>query len=253
MKAPLAALALFLCVGCAGTRPPAADIKPGSLISRTVKVDDHGTPVERTFAIWIPPGYTAAREWPCVVFLNGSGECGTDGVKQTKVGLLPAARADPEQWPCIIVLPQKPEMKPQWEEYDELVMASLKAARDELRVDKNRISLTGLSQGGHGAWVLGAKHHDVWSAVVPICGYGPADVEGLARLPVWAFHGEQDSAVPVVQSVNLTAEAKHAWQNAGEHGSGPKLTLYPDLNHNCWDRAYRDEHLGHWLLSQKRR
>jgi hypothetical protein len=31
----------------------------------------------------------------------------------------------------------------------------------------------------------------------------------------------------------------------------PRITLYPDLNHGCWDRAYRAEGLGQWLIAQK--
>jgi len=30
----------------------------------------------------------------------------------------------------------------------------------------------------------------------------------------------------------------------------PRMTLYPDLGHNCWDRAYRESGLGPWLLAQ---
>jgi predicted peptidase len=236
-------LLLIVCVSaCAGPhRGPASDVKPATLIARTVSVE--GTP--HRFAIWIPAAYDPKTPSPCVVFLHGSGECGTDGLRQTAVGLPPAAKADPQQWPCVIVMPQKPVQAAEWEEYEPLVLACLEQAKRELNIDAKRVSLTGLSQGGHGTWMIGARHPELFAALAPVCGYGhPNTVASrLKGKPIWAFHGEKDDVVPVEETKRMIGALRG---NQPE----PKMTLYPDANHNSWDQAYREAGLGSWLLAQ---
>jgi predicted peptidase len=126
-------------------------------------------------------------------------------------------------------------------------MAMLDAALRQYNLDADRVYLTGLSQGGHGAWVLAARHPERWAAIAPICGYGDpkAIAEPIKSLPVWCFHGDGDQAVPVAQSQAIVAAIKAA-------GGEPKLTIYPGVGHNSWDKAYRDEPLADWFLEHRR-
>lgn len=208
------------------------------------------------YVVYVPRSLDASSPAPAIVFLHGSGECGTDGWLQVGQGLGAAIMHDPAAWPFIVVLPQKPERGKQWEDYDAAVMAMLDATRREYRIDSSRIYLTGLSQGGHGTWTLGANHPEVWAALAPICGYGsavhsgpptvPADVvERIKNLPIWAFHGEADHVVDPAHTTRIVAALRTA-------GADVKVTLYPGVDHNSWDKAYREEHLGAWLLSQRR-
>jgi predicted peptidase len=214
------------------------------------------------YAVYVPRNYDPARGWPLVVALHGSGESGTDGAKQIVQGIGSAILWDAPSWPCLVLFPQKPTEDSEWEQHEAAVMAMLSRVRGDYRVDAARIYLTGLSQGGHGAWVLGARHAAVWAAVVPICGYGPARSEGpglpptfrgtpaelaakLARLPIWAFHGESDDVVPVEAAREMAAALRDA-------GGAPKLTVLPGVGHNAWDAAYRDPALRKWLLAQRR-
>ena len=195
------------------------------------------------YAIQVPREYNATKDWPVIVFLNGAGECGTDGSKQVAVGLGTASLINAKKWPFIIIYPQKPTVQSAWEDHDAAVMAMLDQAKKDYRVDTKRLYLTGLSQGGHGTWYIGAKHADMWAAIAPICGYGdPAKVASdLKSMPIWAFHGEADRAVPVAQSHGFVDAITVA-------GGTPKLTTYPGVDHNSWDKAYRDEPLAEWFL-----
>lgn len=199
------------------------------------------------YTIFVPREYSTSTKWPAIVFLHGAGECGTDGVKQVAQGIGSAILWHVDKWPFIVLFPQKPVMQEQWEAYDATVMAMLAEAEKDYSVDRSRIYLTGLSQGGHGTWTLGANHPDVWAALAPICGYG--DAEAIApkvkSLPVWCFHGEADGTVPVKQSRDIVAALKAA-------GCDAKLTTYPGVDHNSWDKAYRDETLYDWFLAHKR-
>ncbi len=207
-------------------------------LARRLEVD--GT--AHRYEVYVPPGYTKTRSWPLLMFLNDMGECGTDGKQQVEVGLGPAIRHDPVRWPFVVVFPQKPDRDSQWSEHEALVMETLAATEQEYRIDADRRFLTGMSQGGAGTWALGAKHADVWAAIAPVCGYGsPAEVgAALREMPIWAFHGEDDTQVLAQHAKDLCA----AVDAAGGHAA---LTLYPNIAHNSWDRAYRESALAEWL------
>ena len=203
-------------------------------------------------AFWLPPGYDSARAWPAIVFLNGSGECGTDGLRQTWQGLGPALLAHPERWPFVAVLPQKPRDDEEWEEREDLVFAALATARRDWNIDPARIALTGISQGGHGAWMIGARHPDLWSCLVPVCGYGRAHTVASRawKLPTWAFHGLKDDVVDPKDTQAIVADLARRKREAGL--PEPRMTLYPDLNHGCWATAFGDSTLAPWILAQRR-
>jgi predicted peptidase len=211
----------------------------------------HAGAAEHAVAVYVPRSYEKdpERKWPVIVFLNGSGECGVDGQKHLAVGLAPAIMLDRDAWPFICVFPQKPTQRTAWLDHDELVMAALDQTLASYSTDASRVYLTGLSQGGRGAWEIAARHPERFAAIAPICGWGDPDAlaPALKSMPTWAFHGEKDTAVPPSGSKNLVA----AMEKLGA-SPRPRLTLYPDAGHNSWDKAYRDEKLGEWFLRHTR-
>ena len=169
-----------------------------------------------------------------------------DGFKQVAQGIGTAVMFDTEHWPFLIIFPQKPDIAETWLQNDDLVLSELKAVKNDYRVDEDRLYLTGLSQGGFGTWAIGAKYPELFAAIVPICGGGDKDqVKALKSVPVWAFHGAADTTVPPMMSESMVQALKDA-------GGDAKLTLYPGVGHNSWDKAYREEKLYDWLLSHKR-
>ncbi len=204
------------------------------------------------YAVWLPPGYDAARAWPCVVFLHGSGESGTDGLKPTLQGIGPDLLAHPERWPCVVLFPQKPTEDEEWEEREAFVLEVLSTAGRKWHIDRDRVALAGISQGGHGAWVFGARHAQLWSCLVPVCGYGRARTVASRAwgLPVWAFHRLKDDVVNPQETKDIVAELARRRREAGL--PEPRMTLYPDLNHGCWATAFGDSTLPAWILAQRR-
>jgi predicted peptidase len=209
------------------------------------------------YAVWTPPGFDSTKVWPCIVFLHGSGECGDDGVKPTRVGIGPALTANPERWPAVVVFPQKPREEEEWEEHEDRVLAVLAAVKKELRIDPARIALTGNSQGGHGAWYVGARHRDLWSCLVPVCGYGRARTVAprIDGLPVWAFHGLLDDLVNPEDTRQIVGELRARRARGASAGAGAaevRMTLYPGVNHGSWEAAYAEPELAGWILNQRR-
>ena len=115
----------------------------------------------------------------------------------------------------------------------------------EYSIDPQRIYLTGLSMGGYGTWDLLARKPDLFAAGVPVCGGGDeSTAEKFAKVPVWVFHGDKDTAVPVGRSRTMVEALKKA-------GGHPKYTEYAGVGHNPWDKAYADPKLMNWLFKQK--
>jgi len=112
-------------------------------------------------------------------------------------------------------------------------------------VDLDRIYVTGLSMGGYGSWDLAIRTPEKFAAVVPICGGG--DESQAARLlgvPIWAWHGDADPAVPVERSRRMIAAIRQA-------GGNPKYTELAGVGHDSWNPAYRDPHGPiPWLFEQ---
>ena len=62
---------------------------------------------------------------------------------------------------------------------------------------------------------------------------------------MWAFHGANDSVVPVTETRQLVAALKAA-------GGTVQYTEYPGVDHDSWTRTYDDAALATWLLQQQR-
>jgi predicted peptidase len=181
-----------------------------------------------------------------ILFLHGSGETGTDGQKQVKVGLGPAVKKQEKTFPFIAVFPQS--QKRSWRadsEDGQRALRILDEVMKQYKTDPKRVSLTGLSMGGSGTWSMALKYPERWAAIVPICGWGePNQADKIKDIPCWCFHGDADKAVLVDRSRDMI-KALHA------AGAKPTYTEYPGVGHNSWDKAYGTPELCDWLLKQQ--
>jgi predicted peptidase len=242
----LLGLPLLAALATGGTGAAPAD--SGRFVYRSVRIGHES----HRYAVWLPPGHASQRTWPGIVFLHGSGECGTDGEKPTRVGLGPALQAHPERWPFVVVFPQKPIEDEEWEEREPIVFGVLDDAAKHMAIDRTRVALAGMSQGGHGTWLIGARHPSFWVCLVPICGYGRARaVERRAvSLPVWTFHGLRDDVVEPGDTRKIVAGLREQRAAQGLDPDAVHMTLFPDANHNSWDPAFAHDSLNVWLKEQ---
>lgn len=206
------------------------------------------------FLVWLPPGHDPTRPWPGILFLHGSGECGTDPHAPTRVGLGPRLLESPERWPFVVAFPQKPFDVEEWEEREGLVLAAADVLVRKYHVSPDRIALAGMSQGGHGVWSIGARHPARWNCLVPVCGYGRGRTVGprVARLPIWAFHGLKDDIVDSRETQEVVRWARERREALGLDPQGIRMTLYPEANHGSWEPAFAEPELPGWILSSRR-
>ncbi len=125
-------------------------------------------------------------------------------------------------------------------------MAAIAQVERDYSVDRDRISLTGLSTGGYGTFAIGAKYPNVFAALVPMCPSGgdSKDAAVLAKMSIWAV---ENAADPFVMPGSM-AGTLSAIESAGGH---PKHTVYGAFGHDCWERAYAEGELFQWLLEQR--
>lgn len=217
------------------------------------------------YALYVPAEYDPAKAWPLIVFLHGSGERGSDNLKQTDEGIGHAIRLYRERFPALVLMPQCPDGKT-WDDTVPVIEAAMAQVRSDYNVDPRAITLTGLSLGGYATWIWGATRTDTFAALMPICGGGdPADVLGtldakqaakfgtmedrvkaLSTVPIWAFHGADDDVVPPARTRDMVKAVKAA-------GGDVKYDELKDTNHNSWDAAYGNEKAIKWLLKQRKK
>ena len=235
--APFILAALVLSPGFLHADEPGA----GKQVEQSLEVNDSLT-VPYLFFLPKDYGKEAGKKWPVILFLHGRGESNGPLSIVAKWGP-PRFGARGDDFPYIVISPQCPK-ETNWkdEEQQAGVLAILDDTLKKYDCDPARVYLTGLSMGGYGSWSLAARHPKRFAAVAPVCGGGsPGDADKLVNVPIWAFHGDQDSAVPFERSVEMVEAIKKA--------GGKKIlfTSFEEYGHNCWSAAYATPQLYDWF------
>lgn len=196
------------------------------------------------YRVLYPANFDAAKRYPVVVFLHGSGARGQDNLTQlSNVPDVLYSESTMQKYPHILLVPQCPEGDA-WVNFPDFPQ-SLQATTqptvagglvlrliDEMcnypYTDTNRIYITGYSMGGEGTYDLVARRPDLFAAAVPVCPVADtATAQRIKAIPIWNFHGAADAVNGVVYSQMMI----QALEQAGGH---PKYTEYKDEGHRTW-------------------
>lgn len=135
-------------------------------------------------------------------------------------------------------------------------------------IDKNRITITGVSMGGTGTGSIAFRYPDRFAAAEPLCGYHSyfvrRDISFRAMWPWEKLLAEQRSnALWADNGLYLPLYVWHGKKDFPEKNSGVLIDRYkslgyaieqehPDVGHDVWKRAY-DQGQGFRWLAQKTR
>ncbi len=211
-----------------------------------------------------PAGIEPGKKYPLVLVLHGAGERGSDNAKQLihvwEKGTGPLGRAEFRDAKAFALLPQCPDGK-QWvnvpwaagsyksppvSEPLDLALQLVDASLKDLPIDPDRVYAMGLSMGGYGTFDAVQRRPELFAAAVPICAaMDVSKAKDVAKVSVWAFHGDKDTVVPPAGSREAVAALRAA-------GAEPRYTEYPGVGHNSWAPAFRERDLWTWVFAQRR-
>ena len=225
------------------------------------------------YRLLTPDGASDDDRRPLLLFLHGFGERGEENQRQLiHGGELFASEAFQKRYGAFVVAPQCPagniegtDLPVVWSTRlwptkqsspDALAQEPVPPMRAAKRlvehliatlpIDPSRVYVSGLSMGGYGTWEMAARDPEFWAAAAPICGGGsPAWGERLAGLPLWAFHGDADGAVPVDRSREMIAAINAA-------GGRAIYTEYAGVGHDSWTPTFASQQVWDWLFTQRR-
>lgn len=182
---------------------------------------------------------------PLIIQLHGAGERGSGKGDLKKVdtngfsNYLKVAKHE-----CIVIIPQCP-LDTFWVAKIESVIEFIGQLTEEYNVDEDRIYLTGISMGGYGTWFTAMARPDIFAAIAPVCGGGMAWNAEVLEMPIWTFHGAEDSVVSVNQTDEMVSKLK-------EFNKDVTYSRIDGAEHNISKYAYNKE-LMEWLLCKKRK
>jgi pimeloyl-ACP methyl ester carboxylesterase len=173
--------------------------KTGLLPNLPIQVD--GT--IRRYGLYVPPSYQPARSYPLIICLHGAGFNGDSYLDRWSPRL-------GERY--LLACPSIADGAWWTRDGELLVMAVFDEVARRYHVDRDRVFLTGMSNGGLGTYLIGLNHTDQFAALIPMAGSLPRGFyplfDNATRTPLYLIHGAHDQVIPVSFSRNIAAYLK---------------------------------------------
>jgi pimeloyl-ACP methyl ester carboxylesterase len=152
-------------------------------------------------SMFVPTTYQSSRSYALVVCLHGFGFTGEGYLDRWRTRL-----GDDYLLAC----PTYPSGAWFTRGAEELVLETIRQALRRYHIDPNRVFLTGMSNGGIGAWLIGMHHAPLFAGLAPMAsGLDNVLMPFLANLrhtPVYIIHGAKDQVMPVDLSRSISRE-----------------------------------------------
>jgi phospholipase/carboxylesterase len=192
----------------------AADLPPegdGS-IPRGFTHHEH-TDTRGKYSLYVPENYAPNRSWPLIICLHGGYGQGYEYIwtwlrsARTKGYILLSPKSLAETWTMTM---NSPDTRSVMQMLDEVCAA--------YSIDRSRIYLTGLSDGGIFTYIMGLERHENFTGLAPVAGALHMAVDPMLRtgtgreVPLFVIHGVHDFIFPVTftrQTNQLLTELKY--------------------------------------------
>ncbi len=150
------------------------------------------------YSLYVPENYTPSKQWPVIICLHGGYGQGYEYIwtwlrpARTKGYILLSPKSLVETWTMTVGSPDTRS-----------VMQMLDEVAAKYSIDRSRIYLTGLSDGGIFTYIMGLEKHEKFTAVAPVAGALHMAADPLLRtgsgreLPIFVIHGVHDFIFPV--------------------------------------------------------
>lgn len=153
------------------------------------------------YALSVPLTYQLSKGYGLVVCLHGAGFTGEAYLErwQSRLG---------DEY--VLVCPTFPAGAWFTRRAEDLVLAVIHTIQHRYHIDPDRIFLTGMSNGGIGAWIIGMHDAPMFAGIAPMAS-GLDDVlmpflANLRNTPIYVIHGAKDQVMPVELSRSISRE-----------------------------------------------
>jgi phospholipase/carboxylesterase len=191
------------------------------------------------FSLYVPEYYSSDREWPLVMALHGGSGNGRNFLwswlrdARSFGGILVAPTASGQTWALMGQDADTPNLN-----------RILDDVCGRWNIDRKRLLLTGMSDGGTFCYVTGLDGASAFTHLAPVSAtFHPlmaemADADRLRGLPIFLVHGRLDWMFPV-------QVARHTHEALSAAGANVTYREIDDLSH-CYPREINVEMLR-WL------
>jgi len=220
------------------------EIKPGQQIKQKININGK----EIRFLLFIPDKYFSEtdKKWPTIIFYHGAYENGTN-IELVRTNGIPKIVDKRKDFPFIVISPQY-ELDANYALINEVSILTYNKFIDFLinkyKIDEKRLYLTGLSYGGYMTWKKAMEHSDKFAAIAPVCGFSsyenfnnpkiPDNIINIKNMPVWVFHGANDTEVSIKHADIMVDELKKL-------GADINYTVFQNSGHDIWGEVYEKD------------
>ena len=210
---------------------------------------------EIKYRLRVPNKIVSGRKYPLVVHLHGVGEAGRDNMHSLGHlhSILPLLMGPDQQDFYLLILQCPPEdrvwaFKPTNDGNLDVAVAATEHVINNNPIDERRLSIFGLSSGGHGVWQWLMKEPNRFAAAVPASCSAPNNAQRLASLTgtsIWTFYNRGDNGV----SIESIRQAMRAINGSGGFMKQSRLD---QGGHSAWRPAMDEYNCFSWMIAQKR-
>ena len=245
-------------------------IRPGGFV-RLAWIDEvDGSP--QYARVYLPSNYDPSKKWPLVVDLHGYNPANPVYVRWWSADSRHYDESESGKPQGVIYMAPHGRGNVRYLGFaDSDVLRGIEEAKRLLKVDDDRVYLTGNSMGGWGVWNVSTRHPELFAAIAPVFGgfdyHATMTEEELASLtptsrylnekqsswsmadslvntPIYVHHGDQDEAVNVDWS-RWGVRMLERW------GYDVKYREYPGRGHEALTTDTGPMHID-WFLKHER-
>ncbi|HZP44211.1 MAG TPA: prolyl oligopeptidase family serine peptidase [Candidatus Binataceae bacterium] len=189
------------------------------------------------YTLYVPENYVSDRPWPLIICLHGGYGQGFEYIwtwlrsARSRGYILLAPKSIAETWTMTMGSVDTRS-----------VMKMLDEVAAAYNVDRSRIYLTGLSDGGIFTYIMGLERHELFAGISPVAGALHMAADPMLRtgtgreVPIFVIHGVHDFIFPVTYTrqtnelltslnYNLKYEELPDWGHAFPYSINEQLVL----------------------------
>lgn len=218
------------------------------------------------FRILFPKSYKtdSTKKFPLLLFFHGEGEKGTvydNELQLANCGSKLTTSVQNGTFDGFVVFPQSPYGGWAADQFT-VVNEFINYMVLNVRADKFRIIVSGLSSGGDGTWRFADTYPKLVAAATPISATtatekDPNFIDTIQDIPIWLSQGGQDKnplpsfSADVVQGLVAAGMDIRTVQPGGtQYGPASEgfYIVYPNNAHNTWDAHYNEPQAFSYIL-----